>query len=105
LERVFRKYDYAILVRSSLCVLTTTYQETFGCVFSESYYLGTPVIADIRSGAVKEIIDNNYIVNYDNPSEIYSKIKKLQIIRNNLIIELEEKFLFENNFKKWLKLL
>ena len=23
------KYDYAILVRSSLCVLTTTYQETF----------------------------------------------------------------------------
>jgi hypothetical protein len=101
------KSDYARVIKSSLCVLSSTFKETFGCVFSESYYLGTPVIADFRSGAVKEIIDKNYIVNYDNPYEIYIKIKELQEnnidnMKNNIIVN--EKFLLHNNLNKWLKI-
>ena len=63
------KEQYTKIIKESLVVLTTTFQETYGCVFAESYYLGTPVIADYRSGGVKEIIDNNYIVNFDNKKE------------------------------------
>ena len=54
------KNDYCEIIKSSLCVLSSRFPETFGCVFAESYYLGTPVIADSESGAVREIIDNNY---------------------------------------------
>lgn len=99
------KYDYANVIKSSLCVLSSTFSETFGCVFSESYYLGTPVIADIKSGAVKEIIDNNYILNYNNPCDVYLKIKELQQNSDNLNISLNEKFLLNHNLKNWIKML
>lgn len=102
------KYDYAKTIKSSLCVLSSTFSETFGCVFSESYYLGTPVIADINSGALKEIIDNNYIVNYNNPNEVYLKIKELQDLQknsNSLNIKLNQKFLLEYNLNNWLNII
>ena len=98
------KYDYANIIKSSLCVLSTSFSETFGCVFSESYYLGTHVIADFRSGALKEIIDNNFIINYDNPNQVYLKIKYLQKNHATLNIKLDEKFLLDTNLKIWLEL-
>jgi glycosyltransferase involved in cell wall biosynthesis len=60
------KNQYSKIIKESMVVLTTIFQETFGCVFAESYYLGTLVIADYKSGVVKVIIDNNYIVDFDN---------------------------------------
>ena len=68
------KNEYSKYIKKSLCVFSGTFYETFGCVFAESYYLGIPVIADYRSGAVKEIIDNNYIVNYDDEEIVIKKI-------------------------------
>jgi glycosyltransferase involved in cell wall biosynthesis len=69
--------------------------------FAESYYLGTPVIADYRSGAVKEIIDNNYIVNYDNDEETFNKILFIKNNRDNIHVSLGEKFKLEYNINLW----
>lgn len=99
------KAQYAKIIKESMVVLTTTFQETFGCVFAESYYLGTPVVADYRSGAVKEIIDNNYIVNFDNKNETIEKILYIKNNRENFNVKLNNKFMFEYNINLWLNLL
>ena len=100
-----RKEDFCKIVQSSLCVLSSTFSETFGCVYAESYYMGVPVIADYRSGAVSEIIDNEYIVDYFKPYEVLAKIRKLQNNRMTMNISLDKKFLLEENINKWLELL
>ena len=99
------KDQYSKIIKESMCVLTTTFAETFGCVFAESYYLDTPVIADYRSGAVKEIIDNNYIVNFDNKQETADKILYLKNNRDNINVKLDDKFMLDYNINKWLNLL
>ena len=99
------KQEYSKIIKESLVILSTTFQETFGCVFAESYYLGTPVIADYKSGAVKEIIDNNYIVNYDNLKEVYDKILFIKNNRDNLNVLLDKKFMLDYNLNLWIKLL
>jgi glycosyltransferase involved in cell wall biosynthesis len=97
------KDQYCKIIKESLCVLTTTFAETFGCVFAESYYLGTPVIADYRSGAVKEIIDNDYIVNFDNKQET---VDKILYIKNNIYnVKLNDNFMLEYNIHKWINLI
>ena len=99
------KKQYSEVIKSALCVLSSKFDETYGCVFAESYYLGTPVIADIRSGAVKEIIDNNFIVNFDEPQEVFSKINHLVSIRDNKKIYLSKKFSLKKIFPIWTKTL
>lgn len=99
------KKQYSEVIKSALCVLSSKFNETYGCVFAESYYLGTPVIADIRSGAVKEIIDNNFIVNFDDPQEVFSKINHLVSIRDNKKIYLSKKFSLKKIFPIWAKTL
>jgi glycosyltransferase involved in cell wall biosynthesis len=99
------KDEYCDIIKSSLCVISTKFKETFGCVFAESYYLATPVIADHKSGAVKEIIDNNFIVNIDNKEEVLQKILFIQENRDNLNIKLDDKFMLEYNLNLWKKLL
>jgi hypothetical protein len=98
------KEEYSKIIKESMVVLTTTFRETFGCVFAESYYLETPVIADYRSGAVKEIIDNNYIVNFDNKQETVNKILYLKQNRDNIKIKLDDKFMLDYNIHLWNKL-
>ena len=93
------KREYSRVLKSSLCTLSPRYPETFGCVFAESYYLGVPVIADVHSGAVCEIIDNDYIVNYDQPENVYTKIQSL---KTRPTIRLDEKFL--TSIREWDKL-
>ena len=99
------KLNYAKNIKESLCVFSGTFYETFGCVFAESYYLETPVIADNRSGAVKEIIDNNYIMNYDNYDNVIEKILYLKNNRDEIKITLDEKFMLKYNLPKWIKYL
>jgi glycosyltransferase involved in cell wall biosynthesis len=100
------KEKYSEVIKSSLCVLSSKFNETFGCIYAESYYLGVPVIADINCGAVKEIIDNNYIVDYNYPDIIFDKISDLKNNQENPItIKLHKKFLFKANFIKWISIL
>lgn len=97
------KKEFARVISGAICVLTTTFPETFGCTFAESYYLGTPVLADYRSGATKEIIDNKYIINFNNPSEFIQKIFELKTSRPK--VKLDDKFKLEYNLNLWKKLL
>jgi hypothetical protein len=99
------KEKYAELIQSSLCVLISTFPETFGCVFTESCYFGTPVIADYRSGAVADHLDKDYVMNFDNPEKVFDKLEWLRQNRNKLDIKLDSKFMFDHNIKKWMKLL
>lgn len=99
------KKEYSEIIKESLCVFTSRFNETFGCIFAESYYLGTPVIADIGSGAVKEIIDKNYIVNYDDKEQVFKLIKEIEKKRKYINIQLQEKFLYNKNINIWKNLL
>jgi glycosyltransferase involved in cell wall biosynthesis len=99
------KIEYSKVMRSTCCVFSPSFNETFGCVFSESYHFGTPVIADKMSGAVCEIIGTNNIVNYNNSEEVYNKFIEIQKNRDDLNIQLDEKFYLKNNIVKWCKLL
>lgn len=101
IHEALSKKQYGEVIKSALCVLSSKFNETFGCVFAESYYLGTPVIADFRSGAVKEIIDNNFVVNYDDPNEVFSKINFLVENRDHKKIFLSKKFALDNVFHIW----
>jgi len=93
------KHNYCRVIKSAICVLSPSFFETFGCVFAESYYLGTPVIADINSGAVKEIIGTDNIINYNNPELVYKKI--IQFIHNRPVVQLNKKFLLDENLSIW----
>lgn len=97
------KVAYGEVIKSSLCVLAPPFFETFGCIFAESYYLGTPVICDLQSGAVKEIIDNDFVLDYSNPLLVLEKILYLQRNRNNMNISLDKKFLLYENLLLWKK--
>lgn len=97
------KKKYCEVIKSSLCVISPIVFETFGCIFAESYYLGTPVIADIRTGAVSEIIDNQFIVDYAYPENVLQKILYLQNNRDNIKVSLDKKFLLEANLCLWKK--
>jgi glycosyltransferase involved in cell wall biosynthesis len=93
------KIQYCKIIENAGCVLAPAFPETFGCVFAEAYFLGTPVICDVKSGAVKEIIGYENVVNYSNLNETYDKIiSKINIDEK---IELNEKFKFDYNFNLW----
>jgi hypothetical protein len=92
------KLEYSKIIQESSCVLAPPFPETFGCVFSESYYLGTSVIADVTSGAVSEIIGYNNITDYRDLSKTYNKL--LEIINRNNIISLDDKYIFNMNIWK-----
>jgi len=89
-------------IKKSVCVLSAPFLETFGCVFAESLFLGTPVIADKFSGAVHEIIGDDNIVDYNNPRKVYERIQLLSKPGNEC--KLNEKFLKQFNFNKWYKI-
>ncbi len=98
-----KKNMYFEILQKSSCVLAPSFPETFGCVFSESYFAGTPVICDIKSGAVKEIIGLKNVVNYNNKNDVYKKI--IERITSNEKIELDKKFLLDCNLTMWKNLL
>ena len=94
-----QKDEYCKILQNSLCVLSSKFEETFGCIFLEAYYLNIPVIADINSGSVKEIIDNKYIVDYENHKNVYNLINILK--NTNYKIEVDDKFFSYNILPHW----
>ncbi len=99
------KTEYCKIIKSSLCVLSSKFSETFGSVFAESLYLGTPVIGDVNSGTVPEIVGSNYIINYDYLDKFYDKLIEIRTNRKTLNITLNNKFSFDENIKLWFNLL
>ena len=98
-----QKDSYVNLMEESLCVFAPDFRETFGCIFAEASYLGTPTIGSVNSGAVREIVGDEYMVNYNNCEEVYVLLEK--IYNNRPTVRLNEKFMLKSNIDNWLKLL
>jgi glycosyltransferase involved in cell wall biosynthesis len=112
LGNIKNKSEYCKLLQSCLCVLTTSYQETFGCVFAEALHLGVPVIGDnsIKAG-FQEIIPKESLCNFRNAQEVIKKINTLKEQRQNhkaqqkLNITLDSKFYSQQIIEQWKKLI
>lgn len=98
------KEEYCKLLQSCLCVFSTSYPETFGCVFAEALHLGVPVIGDksVEAG-FHEIIPLEFMCNFNNPNEVIDKIEALKINRPN--VSLDRKFYSESVINEWDKIL
>ena len=94
------KKEYSQIISRSICVLTTSYPETFGCVFSESLHLGTPVIADKSVDAgFHEFIEDCYKVDFNNIDQVVEKI--LEIKNTNPDVSLPNEFYEDAITSQW----
>jgi len=98
------KLQLAKIIKESICLLSPKFNETFGCVFAESCYLGTHVIYDYRSGAVKEFVCEKNRVDIDDHHKVYSLIKEFQHNPYERCT-LHETFMLDYNLQKWKELL
>ena len=98
------KEEYCKLLQSCLCVFSTSYAETFGCVFAEALHLSVPVIGDnsVQAG-FHEIIPSELMCNFNNISEVIHIIEKFRFHRPN--VNLDSKFYSESVINEWVKLL
>ena len=98
------KTEYCELLQQNLCVLSTSFPETFGCCFAEALFLGVPVIGDnsIESG-FQEIIQQDHMCNFNNVDEVIQKIEEFR--ENRPIVQLNEKFLDQAVIQEWIHLL
>lgn len=98
------KQEYCELIQSCLCVLTTTFSETFGCVYAEALHLGVPVIGDnsVKS-AISEIVQPEHMCNYNNVDEVINKIEEFR--NNRPIVNLNTQFYENAVIKEWINLI
>lgn len=98
------KNEYCKLLQSCLCVFSTSFPETFGCVFAEALHLGVPVIGDnsVKAG-FHEIIPQEFMCNFNDPTEVIDRIENLRTNRPN--VALDRKFYDESVINEWVKLL
>lgn len=97
------KEKYSELIMKSLCVIMPKFNESCGVVAIESNYLGTPVICDHKSGAVPEIINSNFAINYED--EMFETVEKIRNSQKTCSSIVDERFNLERNVKKWEELL
>jgi hypothetical protein len=97
---VKNKEEYCKILQNCLCVLTTSYSETFGCAFAEALHLNVPVIGDnsIKSG-FSEIIQSVHMCNFNNINEVINKIEEFHL--NRPIVTLDKKFYDEVIIDEW----
>ena len=96
------KNEYCKILQNSLCVLSTSYPETFGCVFAEALHLGVPVIGDnsINCG-FHEIIQREHMCNFNNVNDVVGKIEEFRMNRPNVC--LDNKFYDIAIIQEWVK--
>jgi glycosyltransferase involved in cell wall biosynthesis len=94
------KTEYSRLISQSICVLTTSYAETFGCIFAESLHLGTPVVADRNvSAGFHEFVEERYRVNFKNCHEVIESIESIK--NNNPVVDLHPQFYETEIIEQW----
>jgi hypothetical protein len=98
------KKQYCELIQSCLCLLTTSFPETFGCIYTEALHLGVPVIGDNSvNSAIKEIVQSEHMCNYNNVDEVINKIETFR--KNRPIVSLNNKFYENAVIEEWKKLI
>jgi hypothetical protein len=98
------KNEYCRLLQQNLCLLSTSFPETFGCVFTESLHLGVPVIGDKNTKCgFHEIIPEDHMCNFNDIDEVIKKIEEFREHRPTVI--LNEKFKDYMVINEWLNIL
>lgn len=98
------KKEYSKIVQESLCVITASFHETFGCVYSEALHLGTPVIGDISlNSAIPEIVNKEYLCDFNNIDSVIELIENIKKNRKN--VYLKDCFYEKETIKKWFDML
>ena len=94
------KTQYSELLQGCLAVLSTSFEETFGCVFEEALHLGVPVIGDnsVDSGTL-EIVPSEHICNFNNTSEVIEMIEQFR--ENRPEVQLDKKFYSDTILQEW----
>jgi len=94
------KKEYSKLFQSCLCVFSTSFPETFGCIYAEALHLGVPVIGDLSvNSAIREIIKPEHMCDYNNIEQV---IKIIEQFRNNRPkVSLDKKFYEKDIINKW----
>jgi hypothetical protein len=97
------KRQYCELIQQSLCVISTNFAETFGCVFAEALHLGVPVLGNnsIKSG-FHEFIPKDHLVNFDNIDQVIIKIEEFR--KNRPIVKLDDAFYEKSILDNWYNL-
>lgn len=101
LNIVGNKKQYCNILQSSLCTISTEFPETFGCVFAESYYLKTPVIATNKYNGMHEFINNEHTCDLQNYDEFENLL--LRFYDNRPIVQLDSSFLGGEIINIWKK--
>ena len=96
------KIEYSSILKNCLLLFGSSFPETFCCVVAEALHLGVPVIGDNSYGVIgyHEIIDKEYLCNYNNIDEVIDKIKK--IYDNRPPVSLNNKFYYHYIINEWL---
>lgn len=102
-DTVKNKKRLCELIQSSLCTMSTEFPETFGCIFAESYFLKTPVIATHRINGMHEFIDNHHICNLKNYESFENLL--MSFYKDRPKIQLSNQFLKSNVLKNWINLI
>lgn len=98
------KNEYSNLIQESLCVISASFSETFGCVYAESLHLGTPVIGDTSiQSAISEIVDENYLCNFNDINSVIELIEKIKMNRKD--VYLKKYFYEKETIQHWIKML
>ena len=97
---VYDKADYCGYLQSSLCVLSTRFPETFGCVFAEALHLGVPVVGDTSvNSAIREIIPPEHLCNFDQVDQVVDMIESFRAKRPTP--RLADRFYSESVLAQW----
>lgn len=98
------KSEYAFEIKQAFATIAPDFRETFGCVFAESIYLGTPVIYDKKNEPLKDITGDIGICDYNSIETVFRAINFLRYEFNG-IVSLDKKYLLENNIELWKKII
>lgn len=97
------KKELCQILQSSLCVISTEFPETFGCVFAEAYFLKTPVIATDKINGMHEFINTEHICDLNN-YEAFEKLL-LSFYYNRPYVSLDVGLLDTNIVNVWKNLI
>lgn len=97
------KGEYSKLLQGCLCVLSTSFPETFGCVFAECLHLGVPVIGDSNTQCgFLEFIPHEHTCKFSNTRDVIRIIEQFRVNRPS--VKLDNKFYIDSVTKEWIKL-
>jgi glycosyltransferase involved in cell wall biosynthesis len=90
---------YAQHIKKALATIAPDFKETFGCVFAESLYLGTPVIYHNNNEALKQLVGPVGMCDYYSIGSVIDTINSFR--QNPRTCELSKEYLYDHCILLW----